>query len=103
MARALAGRGWHVSTRKVTRVPERENGWRHPLRTRIPNGLASHLIPGSVCRIVARHAEAAGLDTVGTHDLRRSFAGWLDEDGVDLAGIQAALRHSTPGVTVSCY
>jgi integrase len=58
---------------------------------------------GSVCRIVARHAETAGLGVLSTHDLRRTFAGWLDEDGVDLAGIQAALRHSGPAVTVSCY
>lgn len=58
---------------------------------------------GAVHRIVARHAEAAGLGAVGTHDLRRSFAGWLDEDGVDLKGIQAALRHSSPGVTATCY
>lgn len=53
--------------------------------------------------IVARHAAACGLGTVAPHDLRRTFAGWLDEDGVDLAGIQAALRHSSPGVTVACY
>lgn len=58
---------------------------------------------GNVHRIVAERASAAGLGLVGTHDLRRSFAGWLDEDGIDLAGIQAALRHGSPSVTVSCY
>lgn len=57
----------------------------------------------NVRRIIAAHAEAVGLGVVATHDLRRTFAGWLDEDGCDLKGIQAALRHSSPGVTVSCY
>jgi integrase/recombinase XerC len=56
-----------------------------------------------VHQIVARRAVAAGLDSVGTHDLRRTFAGWLDEDGIDLGRIQAALRHSSPSVTVACY
>ena len=62
-----------------------------------------HLTLAGVHQIVARRAAAVGLGVVGTHDLRRTFAGWLDEDGVDLARIQAALRHSTPAVTVSCY
>jgi integrase len=57
----------------------------------------------SVRSIVARHAEAAGLGTLATHDLRRSVAGFLDEDGIDLKGIQAALRHSSPEVTARCY
>jgi len=62
----------------------------------------SHMTPANVFRIVARHSAAAGLGVLGTHDLRRSFAGWLDKDGIDLAGVQAALRHSSPGVTVAC-
>lgn len=61
------------------------------------------LTPWTVRAIIARRAEAAGLGTVATHDLRRSFAGFLDEDGADLKGIQAALRHSSPDVTARCY
>lgn len=53
--------------------------------------------------IVARRAEQAELGVVATHDLRRSFAGFLDEDGQSLQGIQAALRHSSPTVTARCY
>lgn len=64
---------------------------------------ADHMCVSNVFQIVARRAEAADLGIVATHDLRRSFAGWLDEASVDLAGIQAALRHSSPGVTVACY
>jgi integrase len=57
----------------------------------------------AVRQIVARRAEAADLGVVATHDLRRSFAGFLDEDGAHLQDIQAALRHSSPTVTARCY
>jgi integrase len=53
--------------------------------------------------IIARRAEQADLGVVATHDLRRTFAGLLDEQGVDLGGIQAALRHGSPDVTAKCY
>jgi integrase/recombinase XerC len=53
--------------------------------------------------MVARRADDAGLGVVATHDLRRSFAGFLDEEGTSLQGIQAALRHSSPAVTARCY
>lgn len=61
------------------------------------------LSPWGVRAMIARRAETASLGTVATHDLRRSFAGFLDEDGTDLKGIQAALRHSSPDVTARCY
>jgi integrase/recombinase XerC len=61
------------------------------------------LTPWTVRKIIARRADQAGVGTVATHDLRRSFAGFLDEDGADLKGIQAALRHSSPDVTARCY
>lgn len=56
-----------------------------------------------VRQIVARRAEEAGLGVVATHDLRRSFAGFLDDDGAHLQDVQAALRHSSPTVTARCY
>jgi integrase len=61
------------------------------------------LMPEGLWKIIARRAEDAGLGAVTPHDLRRSFAGFLDERGVDLGGIQAALRHSSPEVTQRCY
>lgn len=61
------------------------------------------LSPWGVRAMIARRAESAGLGVVATHDLRRTFAGLLDVDGVDLKGIQAALRHSSPEVTARCY
>jgi integrase/recombinase XerC len=65
--------------------------WRRPLTT------------WAVRQIVARRAEEAGLGVVATHDLRRSFAGFLDADGAHLQDVQAALRHSSPSVTARCY
>lgn len=62
-----------------------------------------HFSKWGIRALVARRAEAAGLGTVSTHDLRRTFAGFLDANGVDLGGIQAALRHSSPDVTNRCY
>jgi integrase len=53
--------------------------------------------------VVQRRAEEAGLGAVATHDLRRSFAGFLDERGVPLQDLQAALRHSSPDTTVRAY
>jgi integrase/recombinase XerD len=48
-------------------------------------------------------ADRAGLGRIAPHDLRRSFAGFLDEDEVDLRGIQAALRHESPATTMRHY
>jgi len=59
--------------------------------------------PCTVHTIVTRRAEEAGLGTIAPHDLRRTFAGWLDEDGANLQGVQAALRHASPEVTARCY
>jgi integrase/recombinase XerC len=61
------------------------------------------LKPEGLWKIVARRSLEAGLGPLTPHDLRRSFAGFLDERGVDLGGIQAALRHSSPDVTNRCY
>lgn len=57
----------------------------------------------AVRQIVARRADQAGLGVVATHDLRRSFAGFLDEDGAHLQDVQAALRHASPTITARCY
>jgi integrase len=53
--------------------------------------------------IIARRADQAGLGNVGAHDMRRTFADLLDTSGVDLKGIQAAMRHASPAVTATCY
>lgn len=48
----------------------------------------------SVQQIVARRARAAGIDHLAPHDLRRSFAGMLEDAGTDMRDIQQALGHA---------
>jgi site-specific recombinase XerD len=58
-----------------------------------------HYSQRSLAEMLSQRAHQAGLGHVAPHDLRRSFCGWLDEDGIDLRLIQAAMRHSSPAVT----
>jgi len=53
--------------------------------------------------VLAHRANQAGIGHVAPHDLRRSFAGFLDDRGIDLRTIQTALRHSSADTTVRCY
>ena len=47
-----------------------------------------------------RIREAAGLDDVRLHDLRRSVGSWLSESGIDLNTIKDALRHANVSTTL---
>lgn len=49
--------------------------------------------------IVRERAAAIGLDHLAPHDLRRSFAGILDDRGVPLEDIRRAMRHSSEATT----
>jgi len=53
--------------------------------------------------VLARRAAQAGIGHVAPHDLRRSFAGFLDDRGIDLRTIQTALRHRSADTTIRCY
>jgi integrase/recombinase XerD len=53
--------------------------------------------------VLEHRADRAQLGRIAPHDLRRSFAGFLDQDEVDLRGIQAALRHESPSTTMRHY
>ncbi len=44
--------------------------------------------------------EAADLEDVRLHDLRRSFGSWLSQSGVDLNRIKEALRHANISTTI---
>lgn len=46
-----------------------------------------------------RHAGAACGQSIRPHDLRRTFAGILESDGVPVTDIQRAMRHSNVGTT----
>lgn len=63
-----------------------EIDWRHSLK------------PDSLGRIIIRHGRAVGMP-IRPHDLRRTFAGLLDEQGMKVTDIQAMLRHSNLGTT----
>lgn len=48
---------------------------------------------------IAVRARAAGIDHLRPHDLRRSFAGMLEDAGTDMRDIQAALGHQQLATT----
>ncbi|MDX2162834.1 MAG: site-specific integrase [bacterium] len=57
------------------------------------------LSPDGIWLIVAQAAQAAGIDHVAPHDLRRSVAGALQQSGVSIDKISRLLRHSNVAVT----
>jgi len=59
--------------------------------------------PRLVRSVAAYRANQAQLGAIAPHDLRRSFAGFLDHNGADLRTIQMALRHGSPDTTARCY
>lgn len=62
------------------------------------------MLDRSVSYSVIRCAVAAagaliGVPSLAAHDLRRSYAGWLDSTGMDIRAIRDLMRHSSVGVT----
>ncbi len=57
------------------------------------------LSPDGVWLIVAEAAESAGIGHVAPHDLRRSVAGALQQNGITIDKISHLLRHSNVAVT----
>jgi integrase/recombinase XerC len=57
------------------------------------------LTPEAIWMIIHEAAHAAGLGDVAPHDLRRSVAGALQQNGVSIDKISRLLRHSNVGVT----
>ena len=53
--------------------------------------------------IVYRRSRLADIGHVTPHDLRRSFAGFLDRRGSDIFSIQSAMRHRSPTTTIANY
>jgi len=47
--------------------------------------------------------EAAGLEGVHQHDLRRTFGSWLVQAGIGIERVSALLRHSNVAITARVY
>lgn len=73
----------------------------HPVRR---NGAIQHrrMTPQSVLEICQRRAGDADVRPFSPHDLRRTLAGSMLENGVDLVAVQATLGHASP-VTTARY
>ncbi|MET7021804.1 tyrosine-type recombinase/integrase [Bacillus mycoides] len=52
-------------------------------------------------RQLQKAAEMAGLDSVGTHTMRKSFGYWFYKQTKDVAKLQQILNHSHPQITMT--
>lgn len=60
------------------------------------------MTPRAIALILDERADAAGVPHIGPHDFRRTFAGNLLDNGVDLARVQQLMGHASP-VTTADY
>lgn len=60
------------------------------------------MTPRAIALILDERAEEAGVPHIGPHDFRRTFAGNLLDNGVDLARVQQLMGHASP-VTTADY
>jgi site-specific recombinase XerD len=60
------------------------------------------MTPRAIALILDERADEAGVPHLGPHDFRRTFAGNLLDNGVDLARVQQLMGHASP-VTTADY
>ena len=60
----------------------------------------SGLQPSAILQILQKRGIKSDLEKFSPHDLRRTFASRLLENGVDLSMVRDALGHSSIGTTV---
>ena len=66
------------------------------------NVVPRHMSKEAVGNAIAKRYPEAGLPKLSPHDFRRTFAGDLLDNGVDLVRVQQLMGHSTP-ITTSGY
>lgn len=59
-----------------------------------------HIQRQAVYRIISKAGHAVGLDSIGSHSLRKTWAYHSYKAGTDIAIIQDMLNHSSPSVTL---
>lgn len=60
---------------------------------------ARHMSPDAIAAALNRRRVDAGLPRLSPHDLRRTFAGALLDNGVDLVRVQQLMGHASPNTT----
>jgi integrase len=68
-----------------------------------PSRTGGMLNPSNVARALARYAKQAGVPRVKFHDLRRTYASLLAEQGRHPSEIQALLGHATVELALRVY
>ncbi|MED1559475.1 tyrosine-type recombinase/integrase [Bacillus paramycoides] len=59
------------------------------------------ITPTQAYRQLQKAADMAGLDSVGTHTMRKSFGYWFYKQTKDVAKLQNILNHSHPQITLT--
>ena len=62
-----------------------------------------HIHSGSVTHAMRRLREAAGVEDVSVHDMRRAISNWLKDQGVSRDVRDLVLNHKDPSVTEAHY
>lgn len=52
-------------------------------------------------RQLQKAGDFAGIDSIGTHTMRKTFGYWLYKETKDVALLQSILNHSTPKITLT--
>ena len=77
--------------------PEKRQGQVYPMANGTP------ILPRNYLRTFHKLRVRLGLDTMGTHDLRKAFGSVLLPQGVDIMAVSHWMGHSTPAITMKIY
>lgn len=89
---------WRRRTQGTAVLPSFQSVWRDEGRVIEPRWDAP-LEHNGIYRAVRAAGAKIGLDSLAPHDMRRSYAGWLDSQGLDLQTIRDLMRHESIEMT----